>query len=108
MSMHGPAPDAPAELATVEDVSIWPWTGRDLAGTTADPINLIFKGDVGGDVPTTARAPEVTVRVTPLRKPLWRMGSHRLIQPIRAGEIGGAALVCGWIDARPPPFGYVG
>jgi hypothetical protein len=46
MSMNGPAPAAPAGLETVGEVDIWPWTGRDLAGTTADPINLIFKGDV--------------------------------------------------------------
>jgi len=44
------APDPPAGLVNVSsgatDLDIWPWTGHDFAGGTADPLNLIFTGDV--------------------------------------------------------------
>lgn len=46
LAVHGHAPAAPAELVTVGDLSLWPWTGRDLDETVADPMNLIFLGDV--------------------------------------------------------------
>jgi hypothetical protein len=46
LSSFGVAPPAPAGLVTVGSLDLWPWTGRDLSGTTADPINLIFTGDV--------------------------------------------------------------
>jgi len=46
MSMNGSAPPAPAGLVDVGDLSLWPWTGRDLDATIADPMNLVFVGDV--------------------------------------------------------------
>jgi hypothetical protein len=46
LAVHGYAPAAPTGLVTVGDLSLWPWTGRDLDETVADPMNLIFFGDV--------------------------------------------------------------
>lgn len=45
-SIDGAAPPAPAGLVTVGSMQLWPWTGRDLSGNIADPMNLIFTGDV--------------------------------------------------------------
>jgi hypothetical protein len=46
MSMEAAAPPAPGGLVDVGDLSLWPWTGRDLDATIADPMNLVFVGDV--------------------------------------------------------------
>ena len=46
MSATGFAPPPPTGLVNVGSLELWPWTGRDLSGTIADPINLLFTGDV--------------------------------------------------------------
>jgi hypothetical protein len=45
-SVDAAAPPPPAGLVTFGSLQLWPWTGRDLSGETADPMNLIFTGDV--------------------------------------------------------------
>ncbi len=46
MSANGSAPPPPAGLVNVGSLEFWPWTGRDLSGIIADPMNLLFTGDV--------------------------------------------------------------
>ncbi len=46
MSASGLAPPPPPGLVTVGSLDLWPWTGRDLSGATADPMNLLFQGNV--------------------------------------------------------------
>ncbi len=52
MSVHfsGPAPPPPAGMVSVSaggaNLELWPWTGRDLSGEIADPMNILFMGDV--------------------------------------------------------------
>jgi len=50
MAVTDASSPAPPDLVPVsfggQDLEVWPWTGRDLAGTVADPINLLFFGEV--------------------------------------------------------------
>lgn len=50
MAVSDATPPAPPDLVPVsfggQDLQLWPWTGRDVAGTVADPINLLFFGEV--------------------------------------------------------------
>jgi hypothetical protein len=46
LSVEGFAPPPPSGLVGVGSIQVWPWTGRDLDETIADPMNLVFTGDV--------------------------------------------------------------
>jgi hypothetical protein len=50
MSAVGPAPAPPSDLVPVsfgsESAEIFPWLGKDFAGSISDPVNLIFVGKV--------------------------------------------------------------
>lgn len=46
LSNGNSAPAPPPGLVAVGSLELWPWTGRDLSGVTADPMNLLFTGDV--------------------------------------------------------------
>jgi hypothetical protein len=46
LAVSGSAPAPPGGLVSVGSLELWPWTGRDLSGETADPVNLLFTGDV--------------------------------------------------------------
>ena len=45
LAVEGFSPPPPAGLVTVGALEVWPWTGRDLGETIADPLNLLFTGD---------------------------------------------------------------
>jgi hypothetical protein len=45
MSADGASPPPPDGLVPSGSIELWPWTGRDLSGATADPVNLLFVGD---------------------------------------------------------------
>jgi hypothetical protein len=50
MSMNPNGPPAPGGLGMVSfggnDLTVWPWTGRDFDGAIADPLNVVFTGEV--------------------------------------------------------------
>ena len=46
LSVVGSSPPPPTGLVSVGSLEVWPWTGRDLDGTIADPLNLLFTGEV--------------------------------------------------------------
>jgi hypothetical protein len=50
LSLNPNGPPAPGGLVNVsfgsDHFMVWPWTGKDVAGTTADPLNILFTGDV--------------------------------------------------------------
>jgi hypothetical protein len=81
MSMNGAAPPAPAGLVDVGGLSVWPWTGRDLGGAIADPMNLVFVGDVD---------------IVRLRAALLSLDGDRTLQ----GFPGSYPFNCTWSDAH--------
>jgi hypothetical protein len=44
-SAVGSSPPAPGGLVSIGSLEVWPWTGRDLDGSIADPLNLFFTGE---------------------------------------------------------------
>jgi hypothetical protein len=50
MSLNPNGPPAPGGLGAVSfagnTLTAWPWTGRDFEATIADPLNILFTGDV--------------------------------------------------------------
>jgi hypothetical protein len=44
-SAVGSSPPAPGGLVSIGALEVWPWTGRDLEGSIADPLNVLFTGE---------------------------------------------------------------
>lgn len=80
-SLEGFAPPPPNGLVAVDGLQLWPWTGRDLAGTIADPMSVILVGDID---------------VVSLRAALLALDGDRTAQ----GFPPGFPFNCTWQDAH--------